>query len=802
MGIGDLTAIVQNGVTKKLPFSGLLSSLQSLSDSLYVKYRCHKIKGESQWYFSGDTIYLDTCNASAHGSLTGLDQDDHLQYPLLSGRASDILLIDSLSSIAGIGSPLGFISEISVPSSIRITDYDPFGFGSSSKLFFGGNNDKFIGFDDPSSGLELRSDGQGLIFNYNLDKLFYNGNLYPETPSIDHYIGTISNKWTGIYTTHITDNSTDILLKVPVRSYDSILVTDFDTIGKMAISSLPGDNLGNHTATANLNMSSYSVTLPLTTSSLTGVIYKGADRFIHTYQGTGLLGQIFFGNTFVGIGSGNFTMAKVGPLTPQMNTGIGYAALSSLTTGSVNMALGQGAMAACTSGKMNVAVGAGTLGSLTSGISNVAIGQSAGSTGNGSRNIFIGYAAGTNEAGSDKLYIEPSNSASPLIYGDFAKDSLVFNGDVFIVDSVYLMRDAIRFMKTEEPLEGFLTLAKLNSTGKRQLVMSTFRNDSIEGIETPLTISDTNYTSSSGSQAIAFIDLTTHNDTLFLGSATTRLNDMIYVARTDYYANSVVINSSSGIYYKSRSYSNMKLGKTMTGAILQSDGMDWYVTGVFFDQYATPTMTLFPDSTSFNDHVQFNSSIYALNIDSASNAYALYYDKTTGNITYDAAESGAISLNDIQVKDYDTVLVINNDTVGKKVITAGLGYSLQFSASSFSLIPGSSYYFGMQSGQGSTNSGKGKVYVPKSGTIKTAYVYWERGAQGTYSSGTFYVKVGVNQSYTTIEGITSLPTNYIFKNTDLNVSVSQGDWLEIQVISCSASPYSSTNLFSGVIYIE
>ena len=61
MGIGDLIPIVQNGVTKKLPYSGLTGSLHFFSDSIFVKYRCHKIKGESQWYFSGDTIYIDTC---------------------------------------------------------------------------------------------------------------------------------------------------------------------------------------------------------------------------------------------------------------------------------------------------------------------------------------------------------------------------------------------------------------------------------------------------------------------------------------------------------------------------------------------------------------------------------------------------------------------------------------------------------------------------------------------------------------------------------------------------------------------
>lgn len=73
IGFGDLIPIVQNGVTKKLPYSDLTNSLHFLEDSLFVKYRCHKIKGASQWYFSGDTIFIDTCHISLPPGLGGSD---------------------------------------------------------------------------------------------------------------------------------------------------------------------------------------------------------------------------------------------------------------------------------------------------------------------------------------------------------------------------------------------------------------------------------------------------------------------------------------------------------------------------------------------------------------------------------------------------------------------------------------------------------------------------------------------------------------------------------------------------------
>jgi len=47
-------------------------------------------------------------------------------------------------------------------------------------------------------------------------------------------------------------------------------------------------------------------------------------------------------------------------------------------------------------------------------------------TGNG--NVFLGYLSGSNETGSNKLYIENSNSASPLIYGEFDTNLVKING--------------------------------------------------------------------------------------------------------------------------------------------------------------------------------------------------------------------------------------------------------------------------------------------------------------------------------------------------------------------------------------
>lgn len=113
----------------------------------------------------------------------------------------------------------------------------------------------------------------------------------------------------------------------------------------------------------------------------------------------------------------------------------------------------------------------------------------------------------------------------------------------------------------------------------------------------PMTATSTNYTSASGSEAVAFIDLSIWNDTLFVGDAAARANDRIYVARTDF-TNSVVISGTGNFYYRSTGYATFMLSKNMAGCVMQSDGTNWYIFGIWYDYYHTPTRYSVTDSTT------------------------------------------------------------------------------------------------------------------------------------------------------------------------------------------------------------
>ena len=116
--------------------------------------------------------------------------------------------------------------------------------------------------------------------------------------------------------------------------------------------------------------------------------------------------------------------------TGNFNVAVGSESLKYNTTGCSNTTIGDMSLYSSTTGNYNAAVGAEALFINTSGGHNTAIGSLAGYSNNGSGNVFLGYQAGKDESNSNKLYIENSESGSPLIYGEFDNNLLKFNGSL------------------------------------------------------------------------------------------------------------------------------------------------------------------------------------------------------------------------------------------------------------------------------------------------------------------------------------------------------------------------------------
>jgi len=120
--------------------------------------------------------------------------------------------------------------------------------------------------------------------------------------------------------------------------------------------------------TGNLTLSR-GISLPFTSGSTTGVIFKGTSRFIHDFAPPGAFGY----NLFIGIDAGNFTMFG-GGTNSSFNTSVGSLSLSALTTGANNSAFGYFTLYDNTTGANNCAFGTNSLSNNISGNNNSAFG--------------------------------------------------------------------------------------------------------------------------------------------------------------------------------------------------------------------------------------------------------------------------------------------------------------------------------------------------------------------------------------------------------------------------------------------
>jgi hypothetical protein len=120
------------------------------------------------------------------------------------------------------------------------------------------------------------------------------------------------------------------------------------------------------------------------------------------------------------------------------NVFIGHDTGSKNTDGSSNIFIGQYSGNTNTSGSNNVFLGQTTGFNNTTGQFNTYIGQAAGEKSTGASNVFIGFRAGRYEAGSNKLYIANSESATPLLQGDFQDAVLNVNGRLNVRDVLNL----------------------------------------------------------------------------------------------------------------------------------------------------------------------------------------------------------------------------------------------------------------------------------------------------------------------------------------------------------------------------
>ncbi|MFA5696533.1 MAG: hypothetical protein WC917_03765, partial [Bacilli bacterium] len=197
---------------------------------------------------------------TSHSGLDNLDNDDHLQYALLNGRVGDTLLIDSIGSKRVSGNyAVNFIHPITVKTTNAV--------GGGDVVFYNdtiGQNDPGLMFKNIITGEEygiMRHSGDHRLQLFGSKGIWWQDNnanqmnfdslgLYPiYSPGLA--LGQLSYPWAKLYTTNITDDSTNIKFNVPVTTDDSVLTINGRIIGKkkLVIPDVSGYQLNADTST-------------------------------------------------------------------------------------------------------------------------------------------------------------------------------------------------------------------------------------------------------------------------------------------------------------------------------------------------------------------------------------------------------------------------------------------------------------------------------------------------------------------------------------------------------------------------
>ncbi|WP_337042037.1 hypothetical protein [Emticicia sp. 17c] len=264
----------------------------------------------------------------------------------------------------------------------------------------------------------IQSPAKGLIV-YQTDFLsgfyFYDGNDWkPLTNTKDNAIAGDPNDWSLNGNSNATSDS---FIGTPIGTSTDIPI-NFKlggvTAGKISNTSnfflgYQAGNTGGGTGTTNLGVG-YMTLKSLTTGSA------------NTAIGYSAISKTTTGQFNLAIGGSSLTANTTGT----GNVGLGHATLFTNTTGGNNIAIGKDALYN-SNGTGNTAIGASSLVLLTGGNNNTALGYQAGLNTTGSGNIFLGYQSGQLETTSNKLYIANSNTANPLIKGEFDNKNLKIN---------------------------------------------------------------------------------------------------------------------------------------------------------------------------------------------------------------------------------------------------------------------------------------------------------------------------------------------------------------------------------------
>ena len=207
----------------------------------------------------------------------------------------------------------------------------------------------------------------------------------------------------------------------------------------------------------------------------------------------------------------------------------------------------------------------------------------------------------------------------------------------------------------------------------------------------------------------------------------------------------------------------------------------------------TTVLILFSLSSFAQTWVKWNGQLYLKQGNDSTGFGEDYYSTIPGIVeAINAKQPPLVSGNNIKTLNGQPIL-------GSGDIT--LGYTLSVQALTSSPPDATTTYFGQLPKAPVTAAATSKIFIRKAGTIKIAQIYCYSGTAGTAEAWPISIRLN-NTTDTQIASLSVSASERVFTNSNLNIAVVAGDYIEIKSVNPTWVTNPLTCVFGGYIYIE
>ena len=227
-----------------------------------------------------------------------------------------------------------------------------------------------------------------------------------------------------------------------------------------------------------------------------------------------------------------------------------------------------------------------------------------------------------------------------------------------------------------------------------------------------------------------------------------------------------------------------------------------YITGAISNQ--TDLQTILNQKLSANQNITLSGILSGSGTTSitASAGTGYYMPSTTDQTNWNSKLSNET---DPIVKAISGIVksdgtIISAATAGTDYAT--LGYTLEGQAASqATTTDGQTLYWGSMIVAPSTTANRWRIYIPKTGVIESVYIYSYSGTAGSAENWSTYIRLN-NTSDTLIQTLAVNTNDRVWSNTSLNISVTQGNYIEIKEVCPTWATNPATVTRVVTIYIK